>query len=80
MLQKALANSVRTAFKGSVATTIKPLKAEEEIDVVVRFPKQVRNKMDAFGRILIPNKFGKLIPLKAVAKVEEEDGIYTINH
>jgi len=75
-----IAQSVRWAFKGSVATTIRPLKAEEEINVVVRFKEEDRNRLGAFEKILIPNRFGKLVSLGSVAQVIEEDGIYTINH
>ena len=75
-----IARSVRWAFKGGVATTVKPSKAEEEINVVVRFKEEERNQLDAFDKILIPNRFGKLIRLGSVAQVIEEDGIYTINH
>jgi len=75
-----IATSVRIAFKGGVATTVKPLKAEEEINVVVRFKEDARNQLTTFDQILIPNQFGKLIRLGSVAKVIEEDGIYTINH
>jgi len=75
-----IAQSVRRAFKGGVATTVKPLKAEEEINVVVRFKEEDRNQLAAFEKILIPNQFNKLVSLGSVAKVVEEDGIYTINH
>jgi len=75
-----IAQSVRTAFKGSIATTVKPLQAEEEIDVVVRFREEDRSQLSAFDKILIPNKFDKLVRLGSIAQVIEEDGIYTINH
>ncbi|MCA9408464.1 MAG: efflux RND transporter permease subunit, partial [Candidatus Omnitrophica bacterium] len=75
-----IATAVRHAFRGGVATTIKPLKAEKEIDVVVRFIKSKRDDLNSFQNILIPNKFGNLIPFAAVAKVMEEDGFYDIKH
>lgn len=75
-----IASSVRAAFKGTIATAVKPQKAEEEIDVVVRFRDEDRNRVDAFGDILIENQFGKLIPLHSVAQVVPEDGVYTITH
>jgi multidrug efflux pump subunit AcrB len=75
-----IARDVRTAFKGAVATTVKPLKAEEEIDVVVRFREEDRGRLDAFDDILIENQFGKLVPLESVAKVTEEDSVYTVTH
>ena len=75
-----IASSVRNAFRGGVATTVKPSKAEEEIDVIVRFPKEDRNDVNAFNKILIPNQLGNLIPLTSVAKIEEAEGIYVIKH
>jgi len=75
-----IAAAVRNAIKGGVATTIKPLKAEKEIEVLVRFPKDNRSDPDIFNKILIPNNTDKLIFLKAVAKVEEVEGVYLIGH
>jgi len=39
-----IAATIRNAFRGGVATSIKPVKAEEEIDVLVRFPDQYRSQ------------------------------------
>ncbi|HSA31650.1 MAG TPA: efflux RND transporter permease subunit [Candidatus Omnitrophota bacterium] len=75
-----IAESVRNALDGGVATTIKPVKAEEEITVRVRFPEESRRSMDAFSKILVPNSKGNLVPLSAVAQVDEYDGVFKINH
>ncbi len=76
-----VAATVRTAFDGTVATSIKPTKAEEEIDVLVRFPESVRNdRQKAFDRILVANSKGNLVPLSSVAEVREQEGLYKINH
>jgi len=75
-----IAVSVRNAFEGGVATAIKPTKAEEEIDVRVRFPQDVRNDPSAFEKIVILNTQGKLVPLRSVATINEEEGIFKINH
>ncbi len=75
-----IAASVRNAFQGGIATTIKPSKAEKEIDVLVRFPEEYRDDEKAFERILVPNRKGNLIPLTSVAKIEESEGIYLIRH
>ncbi len=75
-----IAASVRNVFKGGVATTIKPDKAEEEIDVVVRFPESARSDLSIFDKILIPNSKGNLVKLKSVARVEKNEGVYLINH
>ncbi len=75
-----VAATVRHAFKGGIATTVKPLRAEDEIDVVVRFPESARNNIDDFNKILIRNQKDNLVPLSSVASVEEREGIYSITH
>ncbi|MFH1904827.1 MAG: efflux RND transporter permease subunit [bacterium] len=77
---KEIASAIRSAFKGGLATSIKPTKAEEEIDVIVRFPETSRSKKETFEKILIPNKFGNLIPLKKVARLEDRTSITRIRH
>ncbi|MBN2120677.1 MAG: efflux RND transporter permease subunit [Candidatus Omnitrophica bacterium] len=75
-----IASSIRYAFKGGVATTIKPVKAEEEIDVVVRFPEEYRDKKEAFNYIFVPNKLGNLIPLTKIAHFEDRISVARIKH
>ena len=75
-----IATSIRNAFKGGIATSIKPIKAEEEIDVLVRFPQKYRNSRDSFDKVLVPNKFGNLIPLSKVASLEEKVSLSKIQH
>ncbi len=75
-----IAATVRSVFRGGVATTVKPSKAEEEIDVLVRFPEKDRNNMKSFEKIFIPNKQGNLVPLSSVATVKETEGVYAIKH
>ena len=76
-----VAAAVRTAFDGTVATSIKPVKAEEEIDVLIRFPEEIRNDREvAFDKIMVSNSRGNLIPLKSVATVQEQEGVFKISH
>ena len=75
-----IASSVRYAFKGGVATTVKPTKAEEEISVVVRFSEKDRSDLKVFEKILVTNRLGNMIPLKSVAQIEETEGIFKIDH
>jgi multidrug efflux pump subunit AcrB len=75
-----IARTVRNAFKGGIATSIKPVKAEEEIDVLVRFPEEYRNQRLIFDTILVPNQFGNLVPLNKVAHVEERVSMARIKH
>ena len=75
-----IAKSVRTVFEGSIATKIKPVKAEEETDVTIMFPEEISGNMNVFDEILIRNRFGNLIPLKNVARIETVPGTTTIHH
>lgn len=70
--------AVRTAIDGTIASTIK--KSDEEIDIRVLYPDRVRYGEDALSKIYIPNGKGRLIPLTAVAKFEENPGVLAINH
>ncbi len=75
-----VAITVRSTFYGGKATTVKPLKAEDEIDVLVRFPEEHRNDLNVFDDILVENRMGNLIPLKTVASVEKKEGLFSITH
>jgi multidrug efflux pump subunit AcrB len=75
-----IATSVRNAFEGIVATSIKPTKAEEEIDVRVRLPEGQRSRPDIIDDLVIANKFGKLIPLKTVVSIKETQGLPSVRH
>lgn len=75
-----IASSIRNAFKGGVATSIKPVKAEEEIDVIVRFPEDYRKDRSSFNSILIPNRFGNLVPLNKVARLKDMVSVARIRH
>src|SRR3989338_786175 len=73
-----IAQTIRTAFEGTTATSIK--KTNEEIHVRVRLAKEFRNTRDVFGTLYIPNDRGNLIPLNEVAQIQEGEGISYINH
>lgn len=75
-----IASTVHNAIKGGVATTIKPLKADKEIDVLVRFPEDDRNDPKVFEKIYVSNQTGNLVPLLSVAQVKEVEGAFQINH
>ncbi len=75
-----IAKTVRAVFEGSIATKIKPVKAEEETDVTVMFPREFSKDEGVFDSILVRNKYGNLIPLKNVARVEKVPGTTTIHH
>jgi multidrug efflux pump subunit AcrB len=75
-----IAQTIRSVYKGGYATAIKPTKAEEEIDVLVRFPEEYRTMRESFDKIVIPNRFGNLIPLGKVAHLEEKVSLASIRH
>ena len=75
-----IASTVRAVFEGGIATKIKPVKAEEETDVTVRFSKDETADMSVFDEIVVANKFGNLIPLKNVADIKKVPGTTTIHH
>jgi len=75
---RKIANAVRNALDGGEATTIK--KVDEEIDVIVRYPKEERTSREMFNRAYIPNRFDNLIPLNKVATLQEAEGVRVIKH
>ncbi|MFH1856350.1 MAG: efflux RND transporter permease subunit [Candidatus Omnitrophota bacterium] len=75
-----VAASIRYAFGGGVATSIKPTKAEEEIDVRVKFHKEGADEYSLFDKIYVPNQSGDLIPLNRIAKVVESKGLEYVKH
>jgi len=75
-----VALSLRYAVDGGVATTIKPTKAEEEIQVLVRLPREERDTLNIFKKLVIANRFGDLVPLNKIARVEKYQGLRSITH
>ncbi|MBF0253201.1 MAG: efflux RND transporter permease subunit [Candidatus Omnitrophica bacterium] len=75
-----IARTVRAVFQGEIATKIKPIKAEEDTDVTVVFPKNQASDMKVFDNILVKNSYGNLIPLSKVAEIEKVPGTTTIFH
>ncbi len=72
-----IANTIRTAINGTVASKYRV--GEDEYDITVRFNEDWRNSVEDINDIRIFFE-GKLIPLSSVAKVETAGGIGTINH
>ncbi|GAG00261.1 unnamed protein product, partial [marine sediment metagenome] len=52
-----IAKTIRAVFEGGIATQIKPVKAEEETDVTVRFDKADIKDLSVFEDILVLNRF-----------------------
>ncbi len=75
-----IAEAVRNAVGGGTATAIKQTKAEEEIDVVVRFPEKKREDENVFQRIIVPNRNSNLINLKDVASLKKQKQLESYKH
>ncbi|EKP14938.1 efflux RND transporter permease subunit [Leptospira borgpetersenii] len=73
-----VAQAINTAFQGTVATKIK--RADEEIEVKVRFPEEVRKSIGSFNNIFVSNQLGKLIPVSRLITYVREPGLANINH
>ena len=76
-----IARTIRGVFQGNIATKIKPVKAEEETDVTVRFDKENGSfDINVFNEVLVVNRYGNLIPLNKVSTIEKVPGSTTIKH
>lgn len=74
----AIGSTVRAAFEGTVATSIRKL--DEEIDVRVSLPRADRASEESFRGLLIPNPMGNLVPLGSVARIDRGQGLSEIRH
>lgn len=70
--------SVRAAFEGNVATSIRKL--DEEIDVRVSLPKEDRADQSSLFDLMIPNSVGQLIPLKRIASFVSDRNLIEVRH
>ncbi|WCL47838.1 efflux RND transporter permease subunit [Leptospira sp. GIMC2001] len=73
-----IATAINTAYQGTVATKIK--RADEEVDVRVRFPQAFRNSLDSLKNIFVNNLAGNLIPVSKLIRYERSPGRASINH
>lgn len=73
-----IGQTVRAAFDGVVATTIKSL--GDEIDVRVSLDEKSRKDAATLGQILIPNPRGALIPLSRVTRSDSAQNLATHQH
>ncbi|MCB1178858.1 MAG: efflux RND transporter permease subunit, partial [Leptospiraceae bacterium] len=73
-----IAIAINSAFQGAVATTIK--RADEEVDVRVRFPEEYRNDLSSLDKIYVTNMQGYHIPINKLISYTQSPGIASINH
>ncbi len=75
---EGIALTVRRAFAGMKATSIR--KSDEEIDVVVRLPEELRYEESAVKSLRVMNRLGHLVPLQGVAELQPGPGRGDIKH
>lgn len=73
-----IGTTVRAAFEGIVATSIKKL--DEEINIRVLLPEKYRKQSASLEDLRIPNSRGQLIHLKNVASIVEGQGVSHYEH
>ncbi len=71
-----IASAVRAAFGGSTSTTFR--EEDEEIDIIVRYPEEFRNRLDNVTDMRFVNPAGEVVPFREVARLEEGRGPVTI--
>lgn len=72
------AQTIRAAFEGAVATSIK--RTDEEIDVVVKLPDASRYDKGTLTALPIRNDRGNLIALSKLADVDKSQSLRVIRH
>ena len=73
-----VANTVRTAYEGAVATSIQT--ADEELDFKVKIDDSYKRDSKFLKSLLVPNSTGNLIRLGEIANIKTEKGKSVINH
>ena len=73
-----VAQEVRTAYNGAVATSLQRL--DNEIDFRVQFEKSYTRDENFLLGLLIPNQTGRLIILRDIATIEYREGLSSIQH
>ncbi len=69
-----VAQVVRAAFDGEIATEIQRADAEEDIEVLVKLPESARGRRDTIERTRITNPRGHLVPLSQLVSTKKGKG------
>lgn len=70
--------AINTALQGTVSTKIK--RADEEVDVRVRFPEEYRTSLSNLNKVYVNNLTGNLIPVSRLTNYTRSPGRASINH
>ncbi len=73
-----VARTVRTAYAGTIATSIQT--ADQKIEFLVRIDDIYQRDMSFLKNLMVPNTQGRLIRLDDVAKIVRGEGASVINH
>ncbi len=73
-----IAQNVRIAYDGEVVTSVRY--GDEDVDFRVILQKEARKKITYLNKLKIPNRQGRLISLKEVARLKIAPGPNDINH
>ena len=74
----AIGSTLRTAYEGKIASSIRTL--EEEVDIRVTIPENERRDPAHLGQLRIPDGRGNLIRLGEVATSERSQGLAAYEH
>lgn len=72
-----IAMTLNASFEGAIATSIR--EGDEEIKLRVRFDDRTREQRRSLNEVVIENRAGALVPLKAVTRATQEAGYVQIN-
>ena len=75
---RQIAQTIRYAFEGGLATTLR--KGDEDIEVIVRLPQRFKNNISTLKNLTMPNDKGRLIKLYKVATFQKSQGIKSLSH
>ena len=73
-----VAQNVRIAYDGEVVTSVRY--GDEEVDFRIMMQERARSRLDYLRELTIPNRQGRLIPLKDVAKLVTHPGPSDYRH
>ena len=71
------ASHIRASVDGLRVTTTRY--GTEEVDVTIRYPEDIED-IKALQNLKVPNNRGGLIPLRSIAKFDEQTGYTTVRH
>ncbi len=74
----AVAQTVRMAYHGSVATSIQ--KTDHQLDFRVEMDPKFQMNRAMLGSLTVPNKQGRFVRLDSIAWFEETNAVTTIHH